>query len=153
MTVLLPLLVIVLFAGAFAGLASWLVRRELRRRDGWAAEARRLGLAHQLGDPLDLARRLKGVDQVDETVFGTVDGAHVAVVNVVHVTTSGDGGDGHPPTRHVRSVGVALAPSGAPLAVVDRRRGISLVHSPLAAAELEGLLRETAALATAIEPA
>ena len=149
MAILLPLLVIALFVAAFVVLAGSRVKAERARQAGWAAEARRLGLDHATGDPLGLAARLN-VDEVAETVSGTVDGQRVAALNVTRVRMRDGIGDG-PPTRYTWSVGVALdagGPDGAPVIVDRRPEKLSLTHAPLPAAQLEGLLRETAARAS-----
>ena len=148
MAILLPLLVIALFAVAFVLLAGSRVRRERERQAGWAQEARRLGLDHATGDPLGLAGRLN-VDEVAETVSGVVDGQRVAALNVTRVRGRDGIGDG-PPTRFTWSVGIALdasGPDGGPVVVDRRPEKLALTHSPLPAAQLEGLLRETAARA------
>lgn len=148
MTVLLPLLVIALFAAAFVVAVSFRLRQERGRRAGWAAEAQRLGLRHAKGDPLGLAERLK-VDAVEETVHGELGGRRVAAVNVARVQDHGHQPGSGPPARFVWSVGVALDAAGAPTATVDRRpQRVALTHAPLPASELEGLLRETAARAS-----
>ena len=139
---------IALFVVAFIVLAGSRVRHELERRAGWAQEARRLGLDHALGDPLGMAGRLN-VDEVAETVSGTVDGQRVAALNVTRVRRSDGIADG-PPTRSTWSVGIALdatGPDGKPVVVDRRPEKLSLTHSPLPASRLEGLLRETAARA------
>jgi len=148
MAILLPLLVIALFAVAFVVLAGSRVKAERARQAGWAAEARRLGLDHAQGDPLGMAARLN-VDEVAETVSGTVDGRRVAALNVTRVRMRDGIGDG-PPTRYTWSVGIALdasGPDGKPVVVDRRPQKLSLTHSPLPASQLEGLLRETAARA------
>ena len=149
MAILLPLLVIVIFAVAFVLLAGSRVKADRARQAGWAQEARRLGLDHATGDPLGLAARLS-VDEVGETVSGTVDGRRVAALNVTRVSGRDGIGDG-PPTRHTWSVGIALdatGPDGGPVVVDRRPEKLALTHSPLPASQLEGLLRETAARAS-----
>lgn len=149
MAILLPLLVIAIFVVAFVLLAGSRIKAERARQAGWALQARRLGLDHAAGDPLGLAARLN-VDEVAETVSGTVDGRRVAALNVTRASSRDGIGDG-PPTRHVWSVGIALdatGPDGEPVVVDRRPEKLSLTHAPLPASQLEGLLRETAARAS-----
>ena len=137
----------VVVIGGFVLLVSLRYRQEQRRASRWAAEAARLGLDHERGDPLSLARRL-GVDEVTETVSGTVDGVRVAAVTVAQVRTSAGSGPDRKRQWFTWSVGVALdadGPGGAPVVVDREPRGMHLTQAPLRASELEGLLRETAA--------
>lgn len=131
----------------FVLLVSLRYRQEQRRTAGWAAEAARLGLDHERGDPLALAGRL-GVDEVTETVSGTVDGVRVAALTVSKVRSAGTSGPDRRQNWFTWSVGVALdaaGPGGAPVVVDREPRGMHLTEAPLRASELEGLLRETAA--------
>lgn len=143
MAAALLVIALVVIAG-FVALMSLRYRQEQARRAGWAAEAARLGLQHQQGDPLGLAERLQ-VNEVTETVSGTVDGVRVAAVNVARIRDFQDAPAGRDRQWFTWSVGVALDSD----VVVDREpRGMHLSEAPLKASELEGLLRETAARAS-----
>jgi hypothetical protein len=131
----------------FVSLVALRYRQEQRRTAGWGQEAARLGLSHQQGDPLGLAERL-GVDEVKETVSGTIDGERVAALTVSKVRAFPGGGARREREWFTWSVGVALDAAGADGApvVVDREpRGAHLAQAPLGAGALEDLLRETAA--------
>jgi hypothetical protein len=134
----------VVVVGGFVALVSMRYRQEQSRQAGWAAEAARLGLRHAQGDPLGLAERLQ-VNEVSETVSGTVDGVRVAAVTVSKIRGFQQGRAVDERQWFTWSMGVALDSD----VVVDRRpAGAHLTEAPLPASELEGLLRETAARAS-----
>ena len=135
----------VVVVGGFVALVSMRYRQEQARQAGWAAEAARLGLTHAQGDPLGLAGRLS-VNEVSETVSGTVDGVRVAAVNVAKIRGFQQGRAVDERQWFTWSMGVARDAD----VVVDRApRGLHMTEAPRKATDLEGLLRETAAAARA----
>jgi hypothetical protein len=168
-------LMITAIAGTFVAVVARRYQREVARRGSWSDLAIRLGLSHQMGDPLELAERL-GVTRVTQTLWGVVDGTRVAAITLT-IFRPGGSPLGAGPTISSFSGAVAqldppasfdvdqvkawlgtgeqvqISPTGDLVLLIPVRQGWGSLHDPADAATAEQLLRRAAWVARASEAA
>jgi hypothetical protein len=147
-----------LFVALVVVVFTYVIRRERRRRSGLAALAARLGLSYQRhADPWSIAGPHA---EVDEVVYGWLDGVPVALLTLTRWVGTGSYGE---VTRSRQAWSLAAVPIAAPvdpaaltsladfpvrldvrsgwLLIARHRQGLRMLYSPAGTDEAERLLR------------